>query len=83
MSIIPATQWSSTAAHVPTPAPATTTATPTIPDAVPYTCMSGTGVPLSTGVDPKLKAKVWGDQYLPPMTWNAIYEAKGRWFHLL
>ena len=63
MGIIPAKQESSTAAHVPAPAPAT--ATPTIPNAVPYTCMSGTGVPLSTGVDPKIKAKVWGNQYLP------------------
>ena len=63
MGILPATQGPSTAAQVPAPAPETTMPATTIPDAVPYT--SGTGVPLSTGVDPKLKAKVWGDQYLP------------------
>ena len=63
MSILPATQGSYTAAQVPAPALVTTTATPTIPDAVPYT--SDTSFPLSTVVDPELKAKVWGDQYLP------------------
>jgi len=87
MGILPATQGPSTAAQVPAPAPETTMPATTIPDAMSYT--SGTGVPLSTGVDPKLKAKVWGDQYLPVFInclqghRNAIHEAEGRWFHLL